>query len=86
MFRHISLNTLAPLKYSTSYDKKTNDFVKNWPSITNLCFEKHWFPIIFDDEKLSAFNIYLKNYWIYSLIRAVFFKIWTLFKGRFSSF
>ena len=41
--------------------KKTDDFVKNWPSNTNLCFEKHWFLIIFYDKKLRIFNIYLKN-------------------------
>ena len=62
MFRHVSFNLLAQLKYSTSNDKKTNDFLKNWPSNSNLCFEKHWFSIISDDEKLSVFNFYLKNY------------------------
>ena len=62
MFRHISFNTWAPLKYCTSIDKETNDFVKNWPSDSNSYFEKHWFSIIFDDEKLSIFNFYLKNY------------------------
>ena len=41
--------------------KKQNDFVKNWPSNSNLFFEKHWFSIIFYDEKLSVFNFYLKK-------------------------
>ena len=61
VFRHISFNKLVPLNYSTSNDKK-KDFVKNWPSNSNLCFEKHWFSIIFGDEKLRVFNFYLKNY------------------------
>ena len=63
MFRHVSFNWLTPLKYSTSNDKKKkkNDFVKNWPSNSNLCFEKYWFSIIFGDEKLSVFNYNLKK-------------------------
>ena len=39
--------------------KKTIDFVKNWSSNSNLCFEKHWFSNIFDDEKLSVFNFWI---------------------------
>ena len=62
MFRYISFDILAPPKYSTSNDKKINDFVKNWPSNSNLCLEKHWFSIIYDGEKLSVFNFYLKYY------------------------
>ena len=62
MFWHISFNQLAPLKYLTSNDKKTNNFVKKWPSNSNLCFEKHWFSIIFYEEKLSVFIFYLINY------------------------
>ena len=41
---------------------KKNDFVKNWLSKGSLCSEKHLFSIIFDDEKLSVFNFYLKKY------------------------
>ena len=64
MFRHVSLNSLAPLKYFTSNnEKKTNDIIKNWPSNSNLCFVKHWFSTIFDDQKLIVFNFYLKSYW-----------------------
>ena len=35
-----------------------NDFVKSWPRNSNLCFEKHWFSIIFNDEKLSMMYDY----------------------------
>ena len=63
MFGHVLFNSLALLKYCTSNNnkKKKNDVVKTWLSNSNLCFEKHWFSIIFGDEKLSVFNFYLKT-------------------------
>ena len=36
MFQNISFNSLDPLKYFTSNIEKTNDFVKNLPSNSNL--------------------------------------------------
>ena len=31
------------------------------PSNITLCLEKNWFSIIYDEEKLSVYNFYLKN-------------------------